>query len=130
MDQHLDRVLCIFLASALLVAFSMSSPCIPKNFGHGSTVCVCNASYCDEFAASPKLEAKQFVVYTSTKDGLRFNRTIQKLTERNSGVEVDLKIQINTSVHFQSILGFGGAFTGIEVNLLFILLDYKMRTTF
>ena len=99
---------------ALLVTFGISSPCIPKNFGHGSIVCICNASYCDEFAPDPSLEAKQFVVYTSTKDGLRFNRTIQKLSERNPSVEeVDLKIKINASVHFQSILGFGGAFTGI-----------------
>ncbi len=80
-------------------------------------VCVCNETYCDGFKSIPKLEPKQYVVYTSTKDGLRFSESVLHANQNypTEMENVDVKLHINSSKTYQSILGFGGAFTGNEI---------------
>ena len=102
------------LLSVLSLAFSTYTPCIHKDFGHGSDVCVCNATYCDEFIALPPIKSKQCITYTSSKYGLRFNASVHDF-KSNANVQhemVDLKLSVNASKTFQAIHGFGGAFTG------------------
>ena len=41
-------------ALLLLSLVSLSAagePCVPRDFGHSSTVCVCNSTYCDTYDA-------------------------------------------------------------------------------
>jgi len=103
-----------FLATLILsisVSLLSYSPCVKKSFGHGSIVCVCNATYCDQFLEDIKLESGQYVVYTSTKDGQRFNESLHTIHYKRGTDQADLKLVINTSVRYQTIFGFGGAFT-------------------
>ncbi|MFH4977701.1 hypothetical protein AB6A40_004410 [Gnathostoma spinigerum] len=74
-------------------------------------VCVCNASYCDDF---PKLNLSSdepiAVVYKTSKSGLRFQRTTAKITDKNSSKK-GLRMKVNAGETFQTMIGFGGAFT-------------------
>eukprot|EP00794_Sanderia_malayensis_P010154 gene10154-11191_t len=94
-------------------SFQTYIPCSPKDFGHGSAVCVCNQTFCDGFESIPILKPHQYVLYTSTKDGLRFSETIGNFSQSSDSENqnVDVKISIDTSKTYQSIIGFGGAFT-------------------
>jgi hypothetical protein len=50
-----------------------ADPCIPKDFGSGSVVCVCNSTYCDTLDHLDGVEPGRFRLTTSSKDGLRFD---------------------------------------------------------
>ena len=90
------------------------SNCISKDFGHGGTVCVCSEKECDSFSEGTPLAMQEYAVYTSTKAGERFSLKTAKFNKSlglKSSVN-DAQLVVNTSVKFQEILGFGGAFTG------------------
>ena len=100
-------------------------PCSPNDFGHGSVVCQCTDDYCDQFMGLPNITSKQFLSYTSSKDGMRFNESIGNIeidTGNSQAEDVTLKLSLNVSQSFQTVLGFGGAFTG-----LYILIFLKFR---
>lgn len=135
--------------------------CLPRDYGHGSIVCVCNTQHCDAIPRVQKVEATSYIVYTSDKAGQRFNittnkfqrvkrdnkrgyfskqgckqqtlkdypmsrrkhyRSVKKLWNMTQKTETETKeILINQDVTYQSILGFGGAFTdaaGINIKSL------------
>uniref|UniRef100_A0A8C3U7R3 Glucosylceramidase n=1 Tax=Catharus ustulatus TaxID=91951 RepID=A0A8C3U7R3_CATUS len=50
-------------------------PCIPKDFGHGSVVCVCNATYCDTLDPLVLPAPGSYVKYESSKAGKRLERS-------------------------------------------------------
>ena len=113
-DLKASSVTC-FLATLILsisVSLLSYSPCVKKDFGHGSVVCVCNETYCDQFIDDVELKSDQYVVYTSTKDGQRFNESLHTINFNRGADQADLKLVINASVRYQTIFGFGGAFTG------------------
>ncbi|CAL4125526.1 unnamed protein product, partial [Meganyctiphanes norvegica] len=89
--------------------------CSKKDFGHGSVVCVCTDDYCDSLPQVKLPKSKDVLIITSNKDGLRWNITHQNFSqpgnEKLNSQENVTKIHINESVKFQSIFGFGGAFT-------------------
>ena len=116
--QKMEKLSIILLAVIITVLFHPSSPtyvpCSPKDFGQGSVACVCNQTYCDGFKDIPQLKPYQYVVYTSTKGGMRFNETFgfSNHTQADDH-EADLvEIHIDASKTYQKIFGFGGAFTG------------------
>jgi len=49
-----------------------NSRCVPADFGEGSIVCVCNATYCDFQEPLEPLEKGSYVHIESTKSGNRF----------------------------------------------------------
>ncbi|XP_012257370.1 lysosomal acid glucosylceramidase-like [Athalia rosae] len=96
-----------------------SSPCIHRDFGNGGTVCVCNATYCDTNPEVAVPEIGKFVQYTSSKDGLRLSVTQGAFTDKSD--KADQIIEVNPQTTYQSIYGFGGAFTdaaGINIKTL------------
>lgn len=110
--RNTEATILVTVAAIINAILSAYSPCIKKDFGLGSVVCVCNATYCDKFVGETELGANQYVVYTSTKDGQRFNESIHTTAGVNQFEQIDLKLELNVSTHFQTIFGFGGAFTG------------------
>lgn len=48
-----------------------------------SFVCVCNSKNCDEIEPIGDLKINDLIYYTSTKDGLRFDRKTHKNNEQN-----------------------------------------------
>ena len=80
----------------------LCNDCAPKSFGESSVVCVCNSTYCDTLNLNPDgIPEGSYVMYTSSKDGLRFDSRTQKFSvaEGNSGklyVHVSSESKCNT----------------------------------
>lgn len=114
-----ELALYVLFAVTITRAGSFSPPkysdCSKKDFGHGSFVCVCNEDSCDHFdeKGSSPLKPGQFAVYTSSKDGQRFDLKFGMFNKTwRSHSENVMNLTVDDKVTYQSILGFGGAFTG------------------
>ncbi|CAI2352067.1 unnamed protein product [Caenorhabditis sp. 36 PRJEB53466] len=105
----------LLLAGILFPATVFSAaPCSSKIYqgAFKNLVCVCNATFCDEIEPIGPIAEAKAVVYRSTLDGERLRRMSFKM--RKSGGEndeVNVTITVDTSERFQTIIGFGGAFT-------------------
>lgn len=112
-------VLVSFFKIALAFSPMNYTSCNAKDFGHGF-VCVCSEQYCDHFDDSGShspLKDGQYAVYTSSKAGARFNLTLGVFNDQLLGDEDGVvTLTVNESVLYQSILGFGGAFTGTFIH--------------
>ncbi|XP_028154019.1 lysosomal acid glucosylceramidase [Diabrotica virgifera virgifera] len=83
-----------------------------KKIRHWHSVCVCNATYCDELPPLSKLDQPQYQVFTSNQDGLRLHRTTGKFKPYAFNIFNALyTIHINKYEKHQTMFGFGGAFT-------------------
>ncbi|KAJ8963243.1 hypothetical protein NQ318_018709 [Aromia moschata] len=100
-----------------LVATSLGDECNSRDTTYGK-VCVCDSTYCDTV---PQLDvtAGNYQIYSTSSSKLGFNSatgSFQTVTDSDAiGVNVD------ASTTYQSIIGFGGAFTdstGININSL------------
>ena len=57
-----------------------SKPCQRRDFPEATSfVCECSASYCDTIERDAKPRSGQYAVYTSSKDGDRFQRQLLML---------------------------------------------------
>lgn len=103
--------------------------CFGVRAGYGSVYCLCNETFCDKIPTVLVREIRQDVVvtFTSSSEGLRFrglNFTLKSpasFPTSSPKAEPDVIIRVNREVKFQSVLGFGGAFTdaaGINLNKL------------
>lgn len=95
----------------------LANVCIPKDFGEDSIVCVCNATYCDS-TPNQILEDGHFHWYTTSKSGLRLNYVNGIFSTQEIRETILL---VNSRVPYQSIIGWGGAFTdssGINIKQL------------
>lgn len=88
--------------------FPEQTVCLPVKFEEDSVVCKCNSTYCD-FLKIPKIIPKgEFIDISSDKAGKRFFiQTGAILKDQNDGIIVN----VNSTVRYQQIIGFGGAFT-------------------
>jgi len=106
-----------------LTASSYGEECIRRSYGSSSFVCVCNATYCDEAPSVGHLADGFAFKVTSTKEDARFQTS--QLSFSTSQLSNSLKepftLSINSSIQYQKIHGFGGAFTdaaGINIGKL------------
>lgn len=115
----------LFLGVFLIIG-GKSQDCVPRSYGRNKIVCVCNATYCDETPDRvPKVpKDDSFYWYVSTKDGRRLSFSEQKFTQCKSSPISALNtvtLHLDSTKKYQSILGFGGAFTdssGMDLNKL------------
>ncbi|XP_018563272.1 putative glucosylceramidase 3 [Anoplophora glabripennis] len=101
----------------ILVTSVLSQSCNIRETDDGS-VCVCNAKYCDTV---PDLDVStgKYQVYSTSKAKLGFYSTTGSFVENTDGEESSITVDQDTK--YQSIIGFGGAFTdsaGINIKLL------------
>ncbi|RMB93898.1 hypothetical protein DUI87_29634 [Hirundo rustica rustica] len=82
-------------------------PCIPKDFGHGSLVCVCNATYCDTLDPLVLPAPGSYAVYESSKAGKRLERSEGRF--QSSLRTPGLLLTLNISTLYQHMKGFGGS---------------------
>lgn len=90
--------------------------CIERDYGQDSFVCVCNATYCDTILPLERQETGRYVVYTSSRNGLRLHRYSQSFPEpgengRAPNREGTITFRVDRSREYQSVIGFGGAMT-------------------
>ena len=71
--------------SSLSFSISENKPCQRKNIPHATSfVCECSANYCDTIERNTKPRFGQYVVYTSGKDGDRFQRQLFMLENKGT----------------------------------------------
>lgn len=109
----------LFLGFFLLTE-GQSDGCVPKSYGRDKIVCVCNATYCDETPEQdPKVPVDgSFYWYVSAKDGRRLSFSEKQFGQCPNSLLGPLTLNVDNSVQYQKILGFGGAFTdSVGINL-------------
>ena len=57
----------VFILIASLASVAVADPCVPRDFGHSSFVCVCNSTYCDTYE---KIEGMYELYSINTKSSL------------------------------------------------------------
>ncbi|KAK3097705.1 hypothetical protein FSP39_012333 [Pinctada imbricata] len=60
-------------------------PCILKDFGDSSFVCVCNSTYCDTVDDNVRVSKSKFSIFTSTKLGDRLSHTYSDIGKTITG---------------------------------------------
>jgi glucosylceramidase len=91
---------------------------------------VCNSDHCDTIPRPEKVDKPQLLIYTSNKSGSRFEQTTGQFEQSNSSTN---QIRINADQKFQTILGWGGAFTdaaGINLDSLNEQLQEKLLRSY
>lgn len=82
-------------------------------------VCICDSKYCDSIEKLT-LSPGSYQIYTTSEEKLGFTSSLGELLE-NQHAAAENYISINPETTYQTIVGFGGAFTdstGISVNAL------------
>lgn len=99
----------VLLVVVVAAAASEERPCIPRKFDSDSVVCVCNATYCDRAPNAEDMAEGTYHLYESTKEGLRMKLTVRRFDEEPGSDNTPLNLDPGKT--FQSIYGFGAAFT-------------------
>ncbi|XP_037503564.2 lysosomal acid glucosylceramidase-like, partial [Rhipicephalus sanguineus] len=109
---------------------SVPAQCQPRDYGRGSIVCVCNATYCDFIGDIGLLPSGAALAFESSKAGHRFTKTTLPFGEKSVEHEIQRNIStengalllvVDSSRKYQKVFGFGGAFTdaaGINIKSL------------
>lgn len=108
----------LIIAAVTLAAAASAAAleCQRRDYGKGSIVCVCNATYCDFVGDVGPLPSGEAIVFKSAKEGLRFAKTTVPFGEASgSKDDSSARLVINASVTYQEVFGFGGAFTDAAV---------------
>ncbi|XP_044021245.1 lysosomal acid glucosylceramidase-like [Aphidius gifuensis] len=103
--------------------------CIPRKFPDG-IVCVCNSTYCDSIGVDVPPKGK-FRSYISSEDGKRFK--IEDGDFNNDTSDNEIILNLNSTKIYQTIKGFGGAFTdsaGININSLSSLTQEQLLQSY
>ena len=107
----------------MIMSMTSGKPCVPRWFNRKhSFVCICNATVCDSFDDDDRIsnESKTITIFSSDMHSDRFLRSehhFKNVDTLNRGQT----ITINRNKTFQTIIGFGGAFTdatGINIGKL------------
>ncbi|XP_033219935.1 lysosomal acid glucosylceramidase-like isoform X2 [Belonocnema kinseyi] len=109
--------------------FAGANHCIPRKFEKDRIVCVCNSTYCD---STPEMspDPGSFHWYVSSKAGQRLNLTTGKIGNTKEGSTI---LTLNPEKRYQTIQGFGGAFTdsaGINIKNLSDASQQKLLETY
>nr|CAB3248398.1 glucosylceramidase-like [Phallusia mammillata] len=111
MDLFYYFILLIAVISASCAGSDADMKCASRDYGHGSVVCVCNATYCDTITTTRPVPYQSVSVFTSTKGGHRFSFSVTKLSTKSKISTNNVVITLNKTIKYQTIKGFGGAIT-------------------
>ena len=115
-QKFISLVLLLLINNNNFILFSSALPCAKVTTSHGIS-CLCNTKYCDTVPPLPSnLGSNQYVIYTSSKKGLRLDQSIgtfKNFEEQTfmTSTSSPRKIHINDKVLYQTIHGFGNAIT-------------------
>ncbi|XP_067003780.2 lysosomal acid glucosylceramidase [Anabrus simplex] len=115
------KELLLLVLSLLTSVVIADTECAQRKYGTTRIVCVCNATYCDTIDPITVQPSGQYVWYTTTKEGLRFHKTTGRFNVSGRLFERPAHFVVNPSKTYQTIIGFGGAFTdssGIDIESL------------
>lgn len=72
----MNRYLVAYIKFVNIFTGALDKDCIPRKYDFDSVVCVCNSSYCDTIPKVEPLLKGNYILFTSTKEGLRFKRSV------------------------------------------------------
>ncbi|XP_076767210.1 lysosomal acid glucosylceramidase-like [Xylocopa sonorina] len=99
----------ILLLLIFLWGEGIANECVPYRIDNEVVACVCNATYCDYTLADiPKEDSSYW--YVSNKQGQRMKKLEQKFGSCTSPPP-DETLTVDSTKKYQTIIGFGGAFT-------------------
>ncbi|XP_060528653.1 putative glucosylceramidase 4 [Cylas formicarius] len=101
------NLICFLLMVNLIRA---ELPCVQREVEYG-TVCVCNSSYCDTVPEVVNLTSRQYQIYSTSKGNLGFHSNVGQFSNEIANTLFTVSIP-DLNAKRQTILGFGGAFTG------------------
>ncbi|KAF8372296.1 hypothetical protein PRIPAC_78725 [Pristionchus pacificus] len=90
-----------------------STPCAQRFYPslfETRIVCVCNATFCDEYEDTP-LTTGTAQIFSSSERGDRMNSRSAPVLNGYQGSWLSARISVNPAVTYHEIIGFGGAFT-------------------
>lgn len=138
MFANLGTTIALAMAVHSLAAAAASLPCALRQYPAGS-VCVCNVTYCDTLEFEEPSTPGEFFMVSSDRDGTRFGETRGRFDNAKDATGIrftpvvmrapgfngilgldsrDVTIELDRKMKFQTVLGFGGAFTGaVSYNL-------------
>jgi glucosylceramidase len=121
--------LSVVLIFSIQVLVEASLPCIPRETtSGGSIVCVCNSTYCDTIDRVTPSSPGTFTSFTTSKAGLRFQQVDGIVGDPLPVTDVNATITLHRTTTYQSIIGFGGAFTDAAgINILSLDKDAQTR---
>jgi glucosylceramidase len=97
-----------------------SKPCAARSVP-GGLICVCNSTYCDTLEYSPPTKIGDVLIFSTSKNGLRFYQTDTKFLTNYTLDDFKYKgnkITVDRSKSYQKIIGFGSHITGtVQANL-------------
>ncbi|RWS12713.1 glucosylceramidase-like protein [Dinothrombium tinctorium] len=106
----------LILIQVILIV--VSRECIPRDFGKGSIVCVCNVTHCDDLKLDRMKtnEADTVTIVESTKSGKRFylkNVSFKSAAhfKQRTHSQNYIDVTIDRTKKKQTLIGFGGSFT-------------------
>nr|CAD2185016.1 unnamed protein product [Meloidogyne enterolobii] len=106
----------------LLIETEELKECLQKTFEDSETfICVCNSEYCDEVEPLGLLAKGKIVFYLTDKRKNRMKKVLKHFPFNKTDDNKLPTISIDSSARFQTIIGFGGAFTdsvGLNLNSL------------
>jgi len=91
--------------------YSPAEECQHRDYGHGSTVCVCTEAKCDNLVLNISKEKGIATSYSTSKQGARFQHAEHKFVKEKPTTPADHTVEVQHNEKYQKILGFGGAFT-------------------
>ncbi|XP_015783278.1 putative glucosylceramidase 4 [Tetranychus urticae] len=94
---------------------------VKRNEQTDSFVCVCNNDYCDPLPVEPFSSPQSLTIFSTDKSYYRLTKSVVSESDLKVNQSSDIKVTLNVFDRFQSIIGFGGAFTdaaGININKL------------
>ncbi|CAI5731242.1 unnamed protein product [Peronospora farinosa] len=109
----------VLASSLLLISYRVSARCFSWSSLYDDRlegICVCNVTHCDSIVGDhSKLKMGQVGIYTTSKAGDRLTYMVANL----DSLPVDEPtFYIDVTTQFQTMLGFGGAFTdAADINL-------------
>ncbi|XP_076179658.1 lysosomal acid glucosylceramidase-like [Ptiloglossa arizonensis] len=122
----------VFLITVFFLVEGNAKDCVPYIVDNDIVGCICNATYCDDTPSNvPKIPPKGTSYwYVTNKEGLRMQLSSVKFdTYESSPGDV---LTINKAKKYQTVLGFGGAFTdsvGLNIKKLSLATqDQLMRS--
>ncbi|XP_031838775.2 lysosomal acid glucosylceramidase-like [Nomia melanderi] len=122
------------LLTAILFAEGNTEPCVPYTVDNTLVACVCNATYCDYTLndQSLTLQENEYYWYQTNKAGLRLEQSEGTFKAKSKKSSSKVNLVLDRKKKYQTILGFGGAFTdstGMNINKLSrATQDQLMRT--
>lgn len=127
----------VFSATVGRFAPPKYSVCHSKDFGYDGTVCVCSDQLgCDSFSDGSPLSDGEYAVYTSSKAGDRFSLKTGSTRKVPDGIVLpaaEVNLIVNRTDVFQTMLGFGGAFTdaaGLNILNISVTLQEKLISSY